>query len=173
MSRVVKCSICGNIFTTDKPRGKYCSEKCRKKGEYNTRVIWRKKTNYGVKQRNLLREKRALEHERITGILRADLEQKRLLDEIRYKEQLEKKEKELIARADEGDPEANMTLSLREGGLFNPRYWYWYKISEIQYCENLGKISKRTVDGHSVYDEGFEDKVVNSIKEDGRVYSSL
>lgn len=40
MAKVVKCAICGNEFTTNKPNKKYCSFSCKEAGGKLRRIKW-------------------------------------------------------------------------------------------------------------------------------------
>lgn len=40
MTKIIKCSICGKEFETDKKHIKYCSLECKEQGRRNSRRKW-------------------------------------------------------------------------------------------------------------------------------------
>lgn len=170
MSRVIKCSLCGKKITTDKPRIKYCDE-CRAEARTITRDKWRKRTNYNEKQRKNIQEKRARELEEFLGRTRAQKEAERRAKELEDQERKKQNRKELLAAAKRGDAFANMQLSK---GFEDPNYWKWYKKEEqADIKRSEGVLRDSIVNGISIYDQDFEQKVIESIAEEGRIFSQL
>ncbi len=169
MSRVLKCPLCGQKFATDKPRAKYC-DNCRKEGNKLVKEAWRKRTNYEQKQVLARREKRAQDLEIITGITRAMKEAEQRKREKEDQERKKQNRKELLADAKKGDPYANMELSQ---GFEDPNYWKWFQLEELENIKDSTTIRDCNVNGISVFDEDFIEKVIQSIPEEGRIFSTL
>ena len=154
-----QCPVCNNEFKRDKLSQKYCSEECRlaRVREYD-RI--RKQ-----KEREEARAIRDKENERIQQDKIAAREQAEL-ERLEAKEQ---EHQELIAKANEGDPHARMTLAKR----FSAEYWEAYKDYEIENSLKYDNKPIRYVNGISVYDDNFTEKVMFTIEENGRISSEL
>lgn len=167
--REVKCQLCGENFTTDAPNRRYCEE-CRDTGAKKTRKEWEIKNNYREKQMLSARKRRSEARKKQAQII--DSYQK-LEDEKRVAEHnklLKQKENEFKKRVKSGDALANMTQALQHGRT--AEYWKYYKQYELQYAESKGEVSRCLVNGISIYEDDFENKVVASIEVYGYVHTS-
>ena len=82
--------------------------------------------------------------------------------------------KAIQLRASDGDPLAIMALKRREGGhLFSLDYWNAFARYEMQQAKRMGKTSKCTVNGYSVYDELFAESVIDSLSRQEQIYIRL
>lgn len=168
--REVKCQLCEKKFTTNSPNRKYCEE-CREIGARKSRKEWETKNNYKERQMLYARKRRSearQERERLIDSCQKLEDEKRAAE---HRSILKEKEDEFEKRVKDGDALANMTLCLRHGRSLE--YWEYYKLYELQYAESKGIVSQRTVNGISINEPDFEDKVVNSIAMYGYVYTSM
>jgi len=159
----LKCAICGSEFEVPGGNAKYCSEKCRKDGQRMRRQEWESRTGYKEKQRQAAAEHR-VELARIAEQEAKEASRKRKSAETKARRKKERKQTaELEAKAAEGDKLASMKLALKQGNLLE--YWRLYK--EIFMGENvrLNMVGKNTVGGIDIYDDAFEYKVVELLKE--------
>ena len=168
--REVKCQLCGKNFTTDAPNRKYCEE-CRDTGAKKSRKEWEIKNNYREKQMLSARKRRSEARKKQAQIIDSyqKLEEKKRLAE--HNKLLKENENEFKKRVENGDALANITMLLKHGRSLE--YWKYYKLYELQYAERRGVVSQRTVNGISVNEPDFEEKVMNSITMYGYVYTSM
>lgn len=151
-----QCPVCNNEFKRDKLSQKYCSEECRQER---------------VREYDRQRKQKERAEERVIR----DKERKRVLQakkEAREKAELENnkaRQAELMARVKAGDPLARMHIAKPQ----SIKYWEAYQEYEIEYAESGGKDSKRIVNGISVHEPDFAEKVILTIEELGHVKTEL
>jgi len=148
------CPICGKSFTAHRVLNRYCSEECRQNARRE-------------QDRNRKKEIRIQRSEQ-RNAERKEADRKRA-------EQLEVRSRQVkedfARRCESGDPAA---LKLREKGTNGNstlKYWELFAKAEIQAAEDSGEVSRTIVNGISVYEDGFAEKVMQSIKESGCIYT--
>lgn len=162
----LKCAICGSEFEVLRGNAKYCSEKCRKEGQRMRRQEWENRTGYKEKQRQAAVEHRA-ELVRIAEQEEKEANRKRKAAETKARRKKERKQTaDLKAKAAEGDKLARMKLALKQGNALE--YWRLYKEIYMEENERLNMIGKNTVGGIDIYDDAFEYKIVELLKEQNR-----
>lgn len=148
------CPICGKSFTAHRILNRYCSEECRQ----NARR---------AQDRNRKKEIRTQRSEQ-RNAERADADRKRA-------EQLEVRSRQVkedfVRRCEDGDLSALLIREKAAGGNSTLRYWELFAQSAIQDAEDAGTVADILVNGVSVYEDGFAEKVMQSIKESGCVYT--
>ena len=161
--------MCGDSFETMAPNAKYCSNECRKKGAIVKRIEWIERTDHNERQRIEKAQQRKKERERKR---QQALERKRKRDEEmnrKHKKKAIRKHQQLTSRAKAGDPMARMSLAKP----FSVEYWEAYRDYEIQNNLKFKKRFIRHVNGISVFDDNFVDKVMILIEEQGKIVSEL
>ena len=147
MQYMRKCRICGKSFTTTNSLYIYCSPDCRADA--------RRQRN-----REHMRESRAkASTERAQA--RADRDRERSAE---VEERATKARADFERRCAEGDPHALMLREQGQHGKVTKEYWRLFKQCCIEEAEAARKASKTTVNGFSVYNDCFEDLVLESIK---------
>ena len=141
------CPICGKHFTANNDQFIYCSKDCK--------IVARRKRDREAKHR-------------IRAATSAERAKKR--EEYEQERQRETTERGQQARADferriaENDPRALMLCEQGQHGKVTKEYWRLFKQCCIEEAEAARKASKTTVNGFSVYNDCFEDLVLESIK---------
>lgn len=150
---IKECKICGSEFETSNPNQKYCSEECRKERirEYD-RQRKRQARREAQKEKLVILEQKHKE---------------RKARELEYEKKVEQERRLLKERAKQGDPMAIMELSSNN----SRKYWEAYQKYQIQECKQLN--SNRYVNGISVFDDDFVEKVLITIEQYGRILSEL
>lgn len=154
-----KCKVCGAVFRPGSSSALYCSEACRKIGTRQARKQWEAKTDYRAKQREYQSRRRqedAKAKEKKATETEAKREGARRRSQAQARALLEEK-------AAAGDHFARMLLAKRAGDLLT--YWKEFAAYEIEFAENAGYPSKRTVNGISVYLPDFAEQVIREAKE--------
>lgn len=155
------CPVCGKKFIAEHGNTAYCSESCRIEGATIARKDWEQRTGYKTIRRDRMRAYRAGKAAEKKAIQEAtDRKRKEELaaeHEKRKKEQLKRLKDEAAA----GDPQARMRLSNR----LQAEYWEAFRDYELQYAEEAGTPSTRTVNGISVHDTHFVEEVLRTIQE--------
>lgn len=156
---IKECPICGSEYHTKKRSQVYCSEECRfvRNREYD-RLRKQKKR----KKDRVIREQ---EKERIQKDKQLEKEEA----ERKHQEAIEQKLVELKAKAANGDPLARMTLAKK----FSAEYWEAYSDYEIESNAEFENKVIRYVNGISVHDVDFVEKVMFTIEERGHILSEL
>ena len=151
---IKRCPVCNNEVTNT--RNKYCSVSCR---------------NESVKERDRLRKKEERKAEREVIRREASEAHKKKLEQQRQeaKKRQEKSRIKLKERAEQGDNLALMHLA--EPNSYE--YWEAYRDYELEVMEEYKKPRVMHVNDISVLDDNFSEKVVSSIKEQGRVSTHL
>lgn len=167
MSNVKKCLICGAEFRPRAATQKYCSDVCRAAGAKMTRAKWIQNTGYREKDRE--RKKRQADRDREERREQAELSAQQREDEGRTR--ADQRRRELEEKAAAGDALSLMMLAKREGDAFE--YWTQYARYEKEYSESQGKRSTRKVNGISVYDDLFAEKVLAIADEIGVIVTRL
>lgn len=165
----LNCSICHVEFTTTSRNAKYCSEECRQEGTYQQRKEWESKTNYKEKQREAMQQYRK-EKTEIKNVI--NIEERNRKDKERKKEtekRINERQAELMDRVKAGDPLARMTVAKPQ----SIEYWEAYQDYAINYAESSGEDSRRIVNGISVHEPDFAEKVILTIEELGHVKTEL
>lgn len=163
------CPICGQEFTTNRSNTKYCSDRCKAEGAKLTRKKWEAKTDYKEKQRQRMQAYRSEQAEEQARLRAAEAQRLRAERAAEFKKHKTALRRQLKAKASAGDPLARMQLS-------NPlqlEYWQAYKDYELQYANQSGQPSTRTVNGVSIYDTHFPEEVVQAIKEAGIIIRQI
>lgn len=147
------CEICGSEFEANVPNQKYCSVECRKERirEYD-RQRKRKERKEAKKEKLIVLEQKRKEFE---------------ARELEYEKKVERERRLLEEKAKQGDPMAIMQLSSNT----TPEYWEAYQKYHIREYEQTNFI--RYVNGISVFDDDFVDKVLITIEQHGRIFSEL
>ena len=150
---IKECKICGSEFEANVPNQKYCSVECRKERirEYD-RQRKRKERKEAKKEKLIVLEQKRKEFE---------------AKELEYKRKIERERQLLEEKAKQGDPMAIMKLSSNT----SREYWEAYQKYHIQEYEQTNFI--RYVNGISVFDDDFVDKVLITIEQHGRIFSEL
>lgn len=148
------CPICGKSFTAHRILNRYCSEECRRNARRE-------------RDRNRKKEIRVQRSEQ-RNVERADADRKRAEQlEVRSRQVKEDFER----RCKEGDLSALLIREKAVGGNSTLKYWELFAESAIQKAEDAGTVSDILVNGVSVYEDGFAEKVMQSIKESGCIYT--
>ncbi len=157
------CPICQKEFNSTPKRRKYCSDNCRIQSDYKRHVEWMERTNYVEKRRSRKEAERQEEIEKHRAYL-----QKQHEEQIKKIEAEEKREQEeLKKRAAAGDYEA-----LMETATDSVTYYKYFALAEIEREErDFGRRSTREINGISVYEPDFAERVVKSIEETGHCFS--
>lgn len=159
----LKCAICGQEFESSSGNSKYCSMDCRQAGRYRKRKEWEERTDYKEKQRIAVAEYRAEQEKKAEKEAKA-ADRRRKCAETRARHKREREEiEELEKKAKKGDRLAKLRLAMYKGDILE--YWKQYRDIIIEEDERLGKVSKATIGGISAYDDAFEYKVLELIKE--------
>ena len=151
---IKKCPVCNNEVTNT--RNKYCSVSCR---------------NESVKERDRLRKREERKAEReIIKREASETHKKKLAQQRQEAEKRQEKSRiKLKERAEQGDNLALMNLA--EPNSYE--YWQAYRDYELEQMEEYEKPRVMHVNDISVFDDNFSEKVVSSIKEQGRVSTHL
>ena len=142
------CPICGKHFTANNDQFVYCSKDCK--------VVARRKRDRDAKSR-------------IRAAESAERAKKR--QEYEQERKRESTERGLQARADferriaEKDPRALLLREKAEHGNVTKEYWRLFKQCCIEEAEAARKVSRTVINGISVYNDCFEDLVLESIKD--------
>lgn len=148
------CLICNKEFETNYPNKKYCSKECSRKAIREADRLRKKK------EWQIIKKKQSAEEVERRRQKKAEIDKRA---EERQKEEKEDLKKRLL----EGDPKAIMETT----NHFDLEYWEAYKESFIQ--DYYNKNYTRYINDISIYDDGFPIKVIDSIKEQGSIYSNL
>lgn len=147
------CPICGKSFTAHRVLNRYCSEECR----LNARR---------AQDRNRKKEIRMQRSEQ-RNAERKEVDRKRA-------EQIEARRRQVkedfARRCESGNPRALMLREKGTNGNSTLKYWELYAQAAIQDAEDAGTVADILVNGVSVYEDGFAEKVMQSIKETGSIY---
>lgn len=156
---LTRCPVCDTEFERNKLSQKYCSEDCR--------LAMVRKRDRERKRKERAEEKaiRDKEKQRIQQA-KEEARKKAELERVKAKEQEQQK---LKTRAKLGDPKARMELADR----FSAEYWAAFRDAEIQQSKLYEKRFVRYVNGISVYDDDFVEKVMILIREQGVIYTEL
>lgn len=152
---IKECEICNTEFETVNPNQKYCSKDCRKE-----------------RIRRYDRDRKRKARQEARKIKNAELEHKRKekeLEERKYQKELEQKQERLVAKAKRGDPWARMQLAKP----FSAEYWEAYKEYAIRENRQLKTNYTRYVNGISIFDDEFTEKVMIMVEELGVIHSEL
>lgn len=148
------CPICGKSFTAYRVLNRYCSEECRR----NARR---------AQDRNRKKELRAQRSEQRNAERKEADRKKTEQIEARRKQVKEDFER----RCEDGDPAALMIREKGANGNSTLKYWELFAAVTIQDAEDAGTVSGTLVNGVSVYEDDFPEKVMQSIKESGHIYT--
>ena len=148
------CPICGKSFTAYRVLNRYCSEECRQNARRE-------------QDRNRKKELRAQRSEQ-RNAERKEADRKRA-EQIEARNRQAKEDFE--NRCKEGDLSALLIREKAAGGNSTLRYWELFAKAEIQDAEDAGTVADILVNGVSVYEDGFAEKVMQSIKETGSIYT--
>lgn len=151
-----RCPVCDTEFESDKLSKKYCSEECRlAKVREKDRLRKRKERE----EERAIREKEKQRIQQAKNEAREQAEQKNR----------EAREQDLKARVKAGDPLARMQVA----NPFSVEYWEAYKDYEIENSLKYDAKPIRYVNGISVHDDDFTEKVMLMIEQQGIIYSDL
>lgn len=152
------CEYCGNEFE-GAGNSRYCSNECRGLGARYKLDRWRERTDYNARKKEQRHQQSDLERASHSSVQNQSLK-------LEARDRAIKSEEELKERIEKGDAMANLINEARH----NPQsweYWHYFKKVRLEYCESWGKMCTTTVNGISVNDDQFEDKVIMSIHENG------
>lgn len=152
---IKECKICGSEFEANAPNQKYCSAECRKERirEYD-RQRKRKARKEAKKEKLIVLEQKRKEFE---------------ARELEYKKKVERERQLLEEKAKQGDPSAIMQIA----NNCSPEYWKAYQEYHIRESKQFKGKFVRYVNGISVFDDDFVDKVLITIEQYGRIFSEL
>jgi len=159
VKRVLKCVICDKSFTTKSRNAKYCSKECREKGLYKQRKKWEKENNYKEKQRKYMRNYRKSKKYKNNHSEKNEFKQKRRKIKEENEKRAKEKETKLLKEIKEGDPLARMQKERPQ----SIEYWEAYKDYHIEYNEIWNLERQNLVNGVSIYEPDFADKVLLTI----------
>lgn len=150
---IKECEICNTEFETVNPNQKYCSVECRKER---------------IREYDRQRKRQARREAQKEKLVILEQKQKELkARELEYEKKVERERQLLKERAKQGDPMAIMKLSSNN----SRKYWEAYQKYHIQECKQSNR--NRYVNGISVFDDDFVDKVLITIEQSNRIYSEL
>jgi|SRR5690625_1182011 len=156
---IKECPICGSEYHASMRSQVYCSEECRfVRNRESDRLRKQKKR----KKDRVIRQKEKQRIQQVEEKEREELKRKR-------QEEKERKLFELRAKANDGDPLARMTLAKK----FSVEYWEAYSDYEIENSLNYDNKPIRYVNGISVHEMDFAEKVMFTIEERGHILSEL
>jgi len=150
------CEICDNEFETVYTNKKYCSEECSREAIREADRLRK------LKKREVIRKKQTAEEMERRRLKMAEIEK-------RTEEIARESKADLEKRLKAGDPFARMRIAKPN----SKEYWEAYKQYEIEYAASWNKESTRTVNGVSVHDPYFSQKVVQAIKDLGVIETRL
>lgn len=173
---VKKCAHCGAEFEAGKGNQKYCGIDCRIAAQKILRADWEEKTNYLEKRRHA----NELKRQRITEEQYQERQKQRKKDQANRKRQLTRKrnkeQQELEKQAGAGDLRAVMRIACENmskiGNNTSAEYWLYYKQFVTANAEINGMISGIMVNGVSLYDDNFEQRVVDTIQQTGKIIAT-
>ena len=147
------CPICGKSFTAYRVLNRYCSEECRRNARRE-------------QDRNRKKEIRMQRSEQ-RNAERADADRKRA---EQFEARRRQVKEDFERRYESGDPRALMIREKGTNGNSTLKYWELFAQAAIQDAEDAGTVSDILINGVSVYEDGFAEKVMQSIKETGIIY---
>lgn len=157
------CAICGKEFEVKGGNVKYCGMDCKREGQRRRRKEWEVRTGYREKQRQAASDYRA-ERYRIAEQEAKEANRKKKAAETKARRKKERQINAILeARASNGDKVALMRMALKQKNTLE--YWRIYKEFIIEENERLNMVGKNTVGGIDVYDDAFEFKVLELLKE--------
>ena len=160
---VLKCPICGKEFEAQGGNVKYCSTSCKREGQRIRRKEWECRTGYKEKQRAAAAELRA-EQARVAEQEEKEAERKRKAAETKARRKRERKEAaEMKAKSAQGDKLSLLQLAIKEGNALE--YWRLRKEIVLEEDERFDRMGKHILGGIDVYEDAFEYKVLELIKE--------
>ena len=146
------CPVCGRKFTATDKKIVYCGAECRTTARRKRdAAAHRAKRAEGAKERNRIRVERAQERE-----ARADASKRKFIEDFE-------------ARCNAGDPSALMLDAKAAGGNMSADYWRHFAQVEMLQAESNGTTAKTLVNGFSVYEDEFEEKIIESIAAHGHI----
>lgn len=166
-TKLIPCRYCGKLFTPTKDHKYYCSDRCKVLGAEKSRKEWEIRTDY--KEKDRLRKRKAREENRKAVNTDRELRQQ-ILKEERERESaahLAEAEAAFREKCEAGDPLALMLYYLDNGGNTSEGYLENYARYTIATAEKIGQIAAASVNGISVYDPLFVEKVISSVNELG------
>ena len=149
-----KCPVCGRHFITNRELNLYCSPECqadaRRKRDRDYKRV--KRAAGAAARRQCQEESAQVRKERVDArrqIVRDDFSR----------------------RCAAGDVQALMIREKATNGNQSRRYWELFSRVSIEEAERSGKTSRTTVNGYSVYSDTFADDVMDSIREQGHIFT--
>ena len=144
------CPICGKSFTAHRILNRYCSEECRQNARRE-------------QDRNRKKEIRMQRSEQ-RNAERADADRKRA---EQFETRRRQVKEDFARRCEDGDLRALLLREKATNGNSTLKYWELFAQATIQDAEDAGTVSNILVNGVSVYEDGFAEKVIQSINESG------
>ena len=154
MEYVKVCPVCGKTFKTGNELYTYCGPECR--------VTARRK-----REREYRRAERASARPETVSeaFVRARSEE--------TERRAQKSREDFERRCKAGDPHALMIREKAQNGNRSRRYWELFAKCEIDEAEVIGRTSRTTVNGISVYEDDFAGLVMESIRERRQIIIEL
>lgn len=153
MFKILKhCPICDKEFKNS--NRKYCSDEC---------------SAESIRERDRIRKRKKREADQQARLEKAIKRREERKANSNILEVREHRHVTLKAKADKGDYMAIMALAKP----FSYEYWEAYQQHEIQQAKQYKNEPVRLVNGISVYDDLFAEKVLITIEELGRVATDL
>lgn len=150
------CPICGKSFIAHRILNRYCSEECRRNARRE-------------QDRNRKKEIRMQRSEQ-RNAERKEADRKRA-------EQIEARSRQVkenfARRCEDGDLRALLLREKAAGGNSTLKYWELFAKAEIQDAEDSGEVARTIVNGISVYEDDFAEKVMQSIKRTGLIQTGM
>ena len=152
------CKYCGKPFVPSAHFRSYCSDECAELGKRQNRLQWIEKTEYRKHDAEKHRQKRDQQRQYNDEISK---EREKAL-EIEQEKRLKEIAASFNAKCEAGDPFSLMLKAKEESGNTSIEYWNAFQ----QYILSLGDSGDAVlVNGLSVYDDDFSERVSESIRE--------
>lgn len=169
---IKKCAHCGREFEAGKGNQKYCGIDCRIAAQKILRADWEEKTNYLEKRRhaNELKRQRITEEQYQERQKQRKKEQKKRLKQLQQTR--EREQQELKEQAAAGDPWAILHIiytDMLKASNTSIEYWQLYKQYQILYAEQFNCISNTIVNEISIFDDNFDQRVIETIQQTGKI----
>lgn len=159
------CEYCGKRFEGTKNQ-RYCSDECAVLGAKRKRELYLKTHPERLeKQREYNRARRQRLQEVEAEINNSYVDS--FTDTFSIDDSIE----ELKSKAEAGDLSARCRMEILVHGKLSLPYWTAYKEAELSSCERSHTV--RLVNGISVFDDLFAEKVIDSITELGFIKTEL
>lgn len=163
------CAVCGKTFTPGVGNAKYCSEACRQEGRRQRRKEWEARTDYLEKQRQAAQEyreaKAAASKQAAAASEAREATNRRRRELYRAKADAAALERQAAA----GDVLARYGAAIRQGDNTTTEYWTAMQAYLLSFRKQFPATGTLYVNGISIDDPNFPDKVAMTIAELGSI----